>query len=223
MGPSDRDPESPLCINFFSSDALTVATRHKFVSHLWPTATSLPSIDDFPLQYFQAYFGLVELERSQTSAEDHAIHTYEDITSTVDVLRSSSSCSFTAIVHLVEKRLARGSEFSIIALSVELTVRLWLLLNIRNRITADKFLLHTSIPWVDDDSLESVISTYIIKQPCDTGDQFEHHMNVSDMQRIGGFQFEWTPYLTLHLTINNSTVRIFHLCSVLNRMKESAK
>lgn len=91
-------------------------------------------------------------------AQDHAIGNYEDVIYIVGIVRDNPTLPFTQIIDLVENRPALNTHPSEISFSIELAVRLWLMSNIRNRMTSNQSLLQTSIPWTDGESLRSVIA-----------------------------------------------------------------
>lgn len=156
-------------------------------------------------------------------AQDHAIGNYEDVIYIVGIVRDNPTLPFTQIIDLVENRPALNTHPSEISFSIELAVRLWLMSNIRNRMTSNQSLLQTSIPWTDGESLRSVIANYVKKQPVTANEEFSEYMNVHDMRKIAGFRFKWTNDLNTHLMLRSSTIYIFHNVSVLKRMKESSK
>lgn len=207
-----------LLTQFFSNGVATTPVKQKFVDELW----HVPSQPGCQVN-IDAYFRLVYSENDPVFAQDNAIGNYEDIIYIVGIVRDNPTLPFTQIVELVEKRPALNTGRLKVSLSIELAVRLWLMSNIRNRMTSNQSLLQTSIPWTDRESLHSVVANHVKKQPVTTNDNFSEYMNVHDMKKIADFRFNWTNDLNSHLSLRSSTIYIFHNVSVLKRMKQSSK
>ncbi|KAI3335415.1 hypothetical protein F4824DRAFT_489607 [Ustulina deusta] len=196
---------------FFSSDPLSQDEKETFLDQLWPRMSD-----------FDFYFSFVDQERNPAAAEDHAITKFDDLFFIVSILQKHHSLEFGQIVTAIQNRRPdlpiTSPKFSH---SIELVVRLWLMMNIRNRMPSDLYQLQTSIPWHDNSSLSSVLTTHITRHQCDQGGKFSEYFNFYDMKRIGGIRVEWTNNLTLHLTMKGSLIYVFHGVSILKRMRES--
>ncbi|KAI0444255.1 hypothetical protein F4803DRAFT_511949 [Xylaria telfairii] len=200
--------------NFFS-DPLAQDARKEFVDRLWPDAIEQPVNLD-------PYFCLVENERQRIGDSHlHAINTYSDIVFIIDTIRSNPSFTFMQITELLKQKAELNVDPQKLSLSIELSIHLWLMTNIRNRMTTSRDLLRTSIPWVDDVSLSSAITSSITHQSVSEDDVFPKYLNVHDMGRICGYRVVWTDDLGSHLTIEGSSVYIFHNTSVLKRMNKA--
>jgi hypothetical protein len=82
--------------------------------------------------------------------------------------------------------------------------------------------LQTAIRWPETSSLVDVVGPLIkttVPAPV-AMKRISKNINVFDLQRIGGFQFEWTDSLSDHLLLEGETIYIYYHASVLERMRE---
>ncbi|KAI1296112.1 hypothetical protein F5Y03DRAFT_296683 [Xylaria venustula] len=207
--------------HFFSFDPLSQVEKKAFLDQLWPTPSVHQTTMDRTVD-FECYFQFLEQERNPKSAQDHAIVTFADLFFIVHVLQNNHSWEFGQVVAAIQDRRPDLSVASPkFSNSIELAARLWLMMNIRNRMPSDLYQLQTSIPWHDSSSLRSVLATHITRHQCDQTVKFSEYLNFHDMKMIGGIKVEWTNNLTLHLTMKGPVVYVFHGVSILKRMRRS--
>ncbi|KAI8626159.1 hypothetical protein F5Y19DRAFT_447398 [Xylariaceae sp. FL1651] len=203
--------------DFFTEEVLTPEFKKEFIDRLWPQNPDPQLHQEVNVD---TYFELVQRERSPVwQRNSHAITVYSDIVFIIDVVRNNPLSTFLEIAGLVKQKPTLNVDISKISLSLELSVRLWLMSNIRNRMTSSQLLLQTSIPWVDNVTLGTTITNYVTKQLVIGHDRFSEYLNSQDMKHISGLRILWTDDLSSHLTLVNSTLFLFHNTSALKRMK----
>lgn len=207
---------------FFSVDPLSQEEKKIFLDQVWPTSAA-PKTTASKTLHFDAYFAFLNQERNSAVAADHAITNYDDLFFIVSILQNHGALEFRQVIETIQySRPSLAATPSKLTCSIELVLRLWLMINIRNRMPTNIYQLQTSLPWQDNSSLSTVLAKHITRRTYDQSAKFSEYLNFYDMNRIGGFRVEWTNNLALHLTMKGSFVYVFHGVSVLKRMRESA-
>ena len=107
--------------------------------------------------------------------------------------------------------------------SIELAVRLWLMVDIQNVKPGAYQTLHTAWPWPDASSLIDVVQS--LRTQASPGvvamRKFPEVFNAFDMKRMGGFEIRWTDNLSDHLCLDRKVIWLYYHVSVLMRMKLS--
>ena len=107
--------------------------------------------------------------------------------------------------------------------SIELAVRLWLMVDIQNVRPGAYQTLHAAWPWPDNLSLIDVVQS--LRRQASPGvvatRQFPEVFNAFDMKRMGGFEVRWTDNLSDHLCLDRKVILLYYHVSVLMRMKTS--
>ena len=211
---------------FFSHSPLTQTQKKMYLDSSWPRPPSGDQtvVDDSV--NFDSYFEFLKQERNPAVAEDHAFAKFDDFFFILSVLKGYWTQSLEQVIDVIQtERPGLAITLSKLVHSIELVVRLWLLMDIRNRMPSNPYQLQTSIPWHDSSSLSSVLETYITSHQHSWDGviaKFPGYFNLYDMKRIGGIKVEWTNNLTLHLTMKGPVLYIFHGVSILRRICESA-
>ncbi|KAI1366708.1 hypothetical protein F5Y08DRAFT_124694 [Xylaria arbuscula] len=210
---------------FFSLTPLTQSQRHIYLDMLWPKTSSYTLIDDARVTEQDAYFDYIDQERNPAAAQDHVFAKFDDFFFIVSVLKGYWSQSLEQVVHAIrDQRPGLAIAPSKLSFSIELAVRLWLLMDTRIRMPYNPYQLQTAIPWHDRSSLSLVQKTYITPHRRIWDGviaRFPEHFNLDDIRRISGIRVEWTNNLTLHLTMKGRVVYIFHGVSILQWIHES--
>ena len=208
---------SSLAAPFFALEPLPASTRQEFVQELWPqrSTTQKESLIDF-----DSYFKFMQQERDPELAHCHAVETLQDVLFIISYIRTHQTATFADASSQIQSRKPNSSLLEV-SRSIELAVRLWLMLNVRNLMPTDLYQLETSIPWPDEHSIKSVLEQQFTPRPSGISAMFPEYLNASDMGKIAGFRIEWTNSLSSHLTIKGSVIYVFHNVSALRRMRES--
>lgn len=109
--------------------------------------------------------------------------------------------------------------------SIELAVRLWLMVNIRTLSTSKAINLDTSLSWPESASISDVARSYFLGPTSRHGwlrtkQRFSRLLTVHNLEKIGGFHIEWTDNLIDHLRLrNNDAVCLYYHVEILRRMK----
>jgi hypothetical protein len=208
---------SLLATPFFSSEALPDNVRLSFIDAIWPEPSTT---SDENMKDFDAYFDVVQRERSQSLARLHAIQSFQDLVDFLGIIIESSMEPFAEILARVQTTRPESSA-SEVSMSIELAIRLWLMLDIRHMMPTHRYQLETSIPWPESQSLVWVLENHLEPSPSTVGPRYSEYLNLYDMDKMGGFKVEWTNNLASHLKIKGSVIYVFHHVSVLRRMLKS--
>ncbi|KAI0147304.1 hypothetical protein GGR57DRAFT_477013 [Xylariaceae sp. FL1272] len=211
---SPNDMTALLGLRFFDdAPPPTTDLKKAFINALWPSSPENAGKVDF-----EAYFHLLREERRRARPEQHAISTYEDIISIIDIVRANLQLPPSEVLDLVKATRGADPSTSKTAASIALGLRLWLMFDVHDCLPQNRSLPHF-IPWVENPSLESVITRQSTWSPHSRPGRFQENMNVWNMYRMVGFQIKWTNNLNLHLVLEGSTIYFFHNASVLKLMK----
>ncbi|KAH8895399.1 hypothetical protein GQ53DRAFT_839036 [Thozetella sp. PMI_491] len=209
----------PLHVRCFNPDLLASNVREVLATRLWPKDASVAGTTESILD-LSPYFDYVRHECNPAFQQQYAVATFEEIIFIIDMLRGNPTVTFRELQKLIQA--ARPAlELRGLACSIELAVRLWLMLNARNIMPSNTYQLQTSVPWPDDASLQSVLIQHFAPQSDISSGTFSGHLNFHDMKSIAGIRVEWTNNLAMHLAIKGSIIYVFHCVSVLRWMRES--
>ena len=112
--------------------------------------------------------------------------------------------------------------------SMEVAVRLWLMINIDSTETNTEGYtsMKTSLAWPEDLSITEVISNYLQQRGhrfATRNSQFSKDLNVYNLEKIGGYHILWTNDILDHLAMKgDNAVAIFNTASALHLIGDSA-
>lgn len=209
--------------SIFSHTSPSPAFRDALLSLLWP-----PSGNQHPQQNpeeFGAYFVYFQQECRQDMANNHAMQTYADLAFILGIIRGNPSASLAGIRALIKNTNAvLASDERKLSLSIELVVRLWLMVSVKILMPQYRNDLDVSLPWPDDQSLSDILRRHI-SQPTvshlSAHDKFSPYFNVVDMRNIANFRVLWTNNLADHLTMRGTAIYMFYHVSALKRLRSS--
>lgn len=224
MAATPTDPPGAQHETLFSSTFLSPAVREVLPSLLWP-----PTNGHHPGQEteddLKAYFSYFQQECRPDAAPNHAISSLQDLTTILDILRTNTNAVLSRIRSLIrDANPALATDERKLSLSIELVVRLWIMVNVKILMPAHRGEFDISLPWPDDQSLLSVLRRHI-SQPRSSypsvANSFSPYLNAVQMRDIANFQVLWTNNLGDHLSIRESSLCIFYHVSVLKLLKNS--
>ncbi|KAK3361039.1 hypothetical protein B0T24DRAFT_692682 [Lasiosphaeria ovina] len=212
----------------FSNTPIPRALRALLLDRLWPLSGQQATGQD--ADHFEAYFAHFEQERSPAVLNHHAIQTFADFLTMLEIICGNPTASLTAIRSLVAAvNPGLCSDQPKLSASIELVVRLWLLVSVRITMPARQhtYLLEVSLPWPDNLSLADVLQRHLSQPPppaasqVSTAERFSDHLNVVDMRKITGVRVLWTANLGEHLVSQDSCAYLFHHVAALKRIRDS--
>ncbi|KAH8886947.1 hypothetical protein GQ53DRAFT_844510 [Thozetella sp. PMI_491] len=209
----------------FSQTTLAPELKEALIGWLWPQSGNQPhphSVGDF-----DAYFTYFQQQCGQGFREQHAMQSFSDLVLILDTIRNSPSASLVDIRSLVgDAKTALATDERKLSASIELAVRLWLMVNVRILMPTHRHDLEISIPWPDSQSLLDILRLHI-SQPSDpslsTTDNFSTYFNTVDMRNIVNFRVLWTSNLAEHLSVRGPHIYIFHQVSALKSLRCSVE
>ena len=139
--------------------------------------------------------------------------TYEDIFHIVDVLRKNGDSRRPEIRQHLLSRFGSADQLGINQ-SINLAIRLWLMVNIQEPEFAGLRHEATPIQWNDKSTLRSFFQSLFPHshwQVTAQSSRLGPHFTAAFMQRVCGLSIEWTTNLQDHLLLNRQrrAVRIF--------------
>lgn len=158
--------------------------------------------------------------RDQKTA-DHSAQTHADI---IDIVHHLCNNVDSSLSELCDSLRSVHNKFSNDAVklsnSIELAVRLWLMIDVQNVKPGAYQTLHTAWPWPDTSSLIDVVQSLRLRAPPGVvaTRQFPEVFNAFDMNRMGGFEIRWTDNLSDHLCLDKKVIWLYYHVSVLLRM-----
>ncbi|KAM7206007.1 hypothetical protein V8F33_000837 [Rhypophila sp. PSN 637] len=206
----------------FTNIPLSQPFRQALVSRLWP-GTFLDEADDTSLQ---AYLSQTQREFTIGFAGHHAVETFSDLFLILELIRSDTSmCLAELRQNILDRRpklaLATASQLST---SIELAVRLWLMVSVKITMPSHRRLLEASLPWPDNLSLLEVFQRHLT-QPSITQTPgigiFSEYLNVVDMKKIANIRVLWTNNLGEHLAMQGQTLYIFQHVAAIRQLMAS--
>ncbi|KAK7937670.1 uncharacterized protein PG986_014538 [Apiospora aurea] len=210
--------------SIFTPNALSADAKALFLDSIWPRSSlsKTSSTADF-----DAYFAYLRQEVNRTDPDGHIVNSYNDIVWVITLVSRSPTEKLADLQSTIQTAHPRGNEQKVSA-SLELSLRLWLLINVRILMPADTQDMHNSLPWPKGQCLQEVLSRVIVSSTNNIPGQlgagsgkFSVYLNVADMKRIAGYRIVWTNRLLDHLDTEGSSIYMFHHVSVLKRLKES--
>jgi hypothetical protein len=206
---------------FPTPDSYPKDVKEAIVANLWNVAPIQACHAD--VEAFDAYFlYYCEQFRSQ-SASNHVAKTHTDIMDIAKEILANTAASMVDLRILIQQAYPRfGNDIPKLSNSIELAARLTLMINVRNQMPIDIHTLQMAIPWPETSSLVDVVGRLMkTAAPAPIAiKRIPKNINVFDLQRVGGFKFEWTDSLNDHLLLEDDTVYIYYHASVLDRMRE---
>ena len=212
-----------LDIPCFSSNSTTGEVRQALINSLWPSSQAPGDhVDDFA-----AYFTFLEGECHINLQDDYAVRTFADLVDILGLVRSNITATMDELRQTVQNTYSKfGTDTQKITASIELVVRLWLMINVRNLMPKDHLVLQTSLPWPDASSLVDVFRQRIGQSHATHSiprDYFPECLNVCDLRRISGYQTYWTDDLMSHLALDGGVIYLYYHVSVLRRIRKSVQ
>ncbi len=207
---------------FSPTSTLSKAVRQSIVANLWPSNHALAgSIDDF-----DAYFEYYNDQCRNQNHLHHAAQTQLDIVDIAQHINSNASSSLNSLRDSLHRAYPGFSnDPALLSNSIELTARLWLMINVQKATPGGYRTLRPAWDWPDTSSLIDVVQSLRKRTvPGVTSTQrFPDVFNTFDLGRMGGFRIEWTDNLANHLSLEGKTVYLYYHVSVLNRMELSVE
>ncbi|KAI9164008.1 hypothetical protein HJFPF1_05643 [Paramyrothecium foliicola] len=208
----------------FSPDSLSSSFKEEIACRLWPQSAGQPqrhNLDDL-----DAYFGYLKHECSPVFFSQHAMQNFGDLFLIVRTLCDNPTAALVDIRNILAQA---NSTFAVhsnkLSASIQLAVRLWLMVNIQILMPSRSKEFEGSIPWPEDQSLVDVLQRHMSHPSAfglSTVDRFPAHFNATDMRNIANFQVLWTNNLAEHLVVRGSFIYMFHQVSALRRLHSSS-
>jgi hypothetical protein len=220
-----------LKVSCFNSQAIDPGIKETLIQRFWPprppqapASSQASSIAD-SVEDFSAYFSFFQGECNLDIKSDYAVKTYDDLLRLLDIIRNNTDVKLSTLHGRVKSSVPGfGTDDKKITASIELIVRLWLMINVRNLMPRAEVEMWTVVPWHDDQSLEQALST-LKDPPKGTRDSeektFVDDLNVDNLKKIGGFEKKWTSSLLGHLHVDGKTVYMFHHVTALRKIQDS--
>ena len=205
---------------FSPTSTLSKAVRQSIVENLWPSNQNLTgSIDDFDA-YFEYYNDQCRIQKSA----DHVAQTQLDIVDIAQHINDHVGSSRKMLCDSLHQAHSRFTHNSVkLSNSIELTARLWLMINIQNLRLGDYRTLGPLLTWPDTSSLVDIIQNVHSRAApgISSIQRFPDVFNTFDLERMGGFRIKWTDNLANHLCLEGKTIYLYYHVSALRRMTMS--
>jgi hypothetical protein len=165
--------------------------------------------------------------------QSNAIQSYADLAYILGIVKGNADATMSELRQiLMNVQPSLGRDETKLSASIELVVRLWLTVNIRNLMPNDRICLQSFLPWPDSLSLMEVLRKWIDQSQTQAQAQppvsrsplrgeFPDVLNVCDLKQTFGYRIQWTNDLTNHLAMNGSVIYLYHHVSVLKRIRNS--
>lgn len=161
-------------------------------------------------QYFIYFSDELKLLRTGISREswqtkDLAIHNCEDLFHVVDILRTSKGHRRPEIRQKLLSRFGTTNDLAINR-SLNLALRLWLMINVQEPAFAGLRHGATSVEWDDERPLLVFVESLFPPSrwsPTAQSSRFAPHFTAAFMQRVCGLNIEWTTSLHDHLRLDS--------------------
>ena len=185
---------------------------------------------------FQSYFGYYtqELEllytgfSSETSqANNLTAAKFEDLFYIVKILQENNGSRKDAIRSMLEARFTNSNKLNLDR-SINLAIRLWLMINAQEPEFAGIRLGVTYVQWADESTLESFVRDLFpsSKYPVTAqSSRLGPYFTVAFMQNVCGLTVEWTTGLHDHLMLDRRrrVLKVFPHKGFLHALLESSK
>lgn len=206
----------------FTTGPLSKPFQEALISRIWPGCPP-KDLDD---TYLKVYLAQIQREFTIAFAGHHAIETYSDLFLILDTIRTDQHM---CLADLKQNVLTQNPKLALatptqLATSIELAVRLWLMVSVKITMPSNRRLLETSLPWPDNLSLLEVLKRHLTQPPITHNTQvgrFSDYLNVVDIRRIANIRVLWTNNLCEHLFMQGSTLYLFQHVSVLRQLLAS--
>jgi hypothetical protein len=220
----------------FSRNPVSPEGRQVLINKFWPpNATPAPNAtsDDDNVEDFAAYFNFLQQECDPASQKSNAIQSYADLAYVLGIVKGNADATMSDLRQtLMNVQPSLGRDETKLSASIELVVRLWLTVNIRNLMPNDRICLQSFLPWPDSLSLMEVLQRWTDQSQTQAQSQppvsssplrgeFPDILNVCDLRQTFGYKIHWTNDLTNHLAMNGSVIYLYHHVSVLKRIRNS--
>jgi hypothetical protein len=215
----------------FSRNPVSPEGRQVLINKLWPpNATS----DHDDVDDFEAYFNFLRQECDPSSQQSNAIQSYADLAYVLGIVKGNTDLTMSELRQtLMNVQPSLGRDETKLSASIELVVRLWLTVNIRNLMPNDRICLQSFLPWPDSLSLMEVLQRWkdqsqsqVQSQPpvsrSPLRGELPDVLNVCDLKQTFGYKIQWTNDLINHLAMSGSVIYLYHHVSVLKRIRNSA-
>ncbi|KAK4445627.1 hypothetical protein QBC34DRAFT_332668 [Podospora aff. communis PSN243] len=206
----------------FSDGPISTAVKGMLVGRMWPSSAAQPVQDIVELETYFTYF---QHETQSAWIQYHSIHTFEDFILIIDTIRGNPTSNLADLrIAIANVKPSLASDQTKLSASIELVIRLWLLINVTIRSTPSRNPTEGSLPWLDTQSLTEVLERHMTvpaASSVSTTETFSDYLNVVEMKRIANFQVVWTSDLSGHLTLRDGTVHIFYQVVALRRLSTS--
>jgi len=185
-------------------------------------------IDKFR-SYFEYYIEELELLRSGISEETWQIQslaaqTYEDIFYIVEILRNNGTSRRPKLRKLLKLRFPHSGEIGLNR-SINLAIRLWLMINVQETCFEGTRHQATRVEWDDEITLREFFQELFPRsrwQITASSSRLGPHFTAAFMQRVCGLKIEWTTSLHDHLRLDRQrkALKIFPYKGQLQAMIE---
>lgn len=167
---------------------------------------------------FDVYFNFYATVVASQDPAEHALNTQDDLLHLIDVLKHQAGSTRAEIRSFFAAGMFRSVESSRIEKSIQMSVRLWLLISLEGE---NDFLPgQSTLKWSDDETLFEAVSRRFPSARSQTLGRFELSPSLTayNLIQFGGFPVKWTCNLLDHLALKNDRVHIFHAVSILDAL-----
>jgi hypothetical protein len=157
-------------------------------------------------RYYDAELAMLQFGSSPLSRQstDLAVKTHEDVLYIARMLQQSGAQSRPAVRRSIQNRF-RNAKLIALNRSIDLTIRMWLSLNVRE----DTFRLQSpqtpALEWDDASTLQDFVSSLFPKAQWHLHareGRLHPYFTVANMMKICGLKLEWTDSLEDHLRLD---------------------
>ena len=205
---------------FSPTTTLSRTVRESIVTNLWPSNQAMTGlIDDF-----DAYFEYYRDQCRNENPNDHVAQNQLDVVDIAQHINSNVDRSLSQLCDDLHRSYPRFANDPLrLSNSIELTARLWLMINVQNLRPGDYCTLPMAWAWPGTSTLVDVVQSLRRRPVPGIGwiQQFPDVFNAFEVCRMGGFRIEWTDNLASHLSLEGKTIYLYHHVSVLKRMEGS--
>ncbi|KAL2356585.1 hypothetical protein BJ546DRAFT_838594 [Cryomyces antarcticus] len=203
---------------------LSDPAKEAIIASLWKTHPIRP----ITIATFDSYFNYYQVQCHASHEAKHAAATHRDILDIVDHISRHSDQSkemLQASLQIAHPRL--GTLPDKLGNSIELAVRLWLMIEIRTSAPGpEEYLsLQPAIPWPERYSVAELVRHHFTTSPPAyvTGKmRFSKLLNARNLTKIGGFQLLWTDNLLDHLAIKEEKgICVYFHAAVMQQIRAS--
>ncbi|KAK4139629.1 uncharacterized protein C8A04DRAFT_40552 [Dichotomopilus funicola] len=204
--------ENPLLQSpVFSNSPLQESLKAAILEHLWPLPAGLAP-QQIVTDQFSTYFTHFEQECSPSLSSYHSIRSFSDTFTILAIIRANPTLSLADLLTIIRAtNPALAADEDKLLASIEFTVRLWLMVNVRTTMPAQRHVLALCFPWPKTQSLVDI----------STAERFSDSLNVVDMRKIANIRVLWTNDLAEHLTMRGKFLYLFSQVAVLKRIRMS--